>query len=478
MKRSSSNSMKPRSAVFESQTKPYTEAGNAERFLLAFGPDHLYCPERRCWYYWDGRHRWVPDYEQRVMTTMLACVRNIRRTLPHLDARDLQDALRHLVRSETAKSLKGALEIAAAQCCVPAKMLDADLMLLNVQNGTLDLCTGELREAKREDRITRVAPVKFDADACSPDLADYLEHVTGGDRAYQAYLGRALGYSLTGMTTEDVCFLLLGSTRTGKTTFLELLRAMLGDYSCGIPFEALLQRERGRGGPRPELAGCDGRRVVTASEVAEGRTFDAATLKALTGGDEIVVRGMYERPFPMKPSFKLWLAANAAPELPNADSASRERLRVLPFTHCFEEPDTTMRARLQSASARAAALAFAVRGLAEFRQSGLGSCEAVETATATYWDGSESDSKERVLLDRFFASHTLPEPEAVTSSKELQVALAALAQVAEMRCPSPRRLASALRALGFEPHRDARVRGWRGLRLVQAPDLAGDGVTR
>ena len=218
--------------------------------------------------------------------------------------------------------------------------------------------------------------------------------------------------------------------------------------------------------------------MVTASEVPEDREFDTATLKSLTGGDAITVHEKYGRPFEMQPTFKLWLAANSLPRWRRTDDAGRARVLVVPFLKRFEIPDEGLREHLQSDEPRAALLAFAMRGLREYLEHGLGSCEAVERATTGYWDGRESASREDRLLEEFVGSRIMADPNAITSARDLMDALGALAQELELPCPGASRLAAALRARGYRDQRTATTRSWRGLRLVLRPAGVNDRVTQ
>src|SRR5665647_2473821 len=151
--------------------------------------------------------------------------------------------------------MRSALECARSDPRIALHPTDFDRhpWLLNCNNGTLDLRSGELRAHDPGDLIRQLAPVAYDADAVHETWERFLNEATAGDGDLQAYLQRAAGYTLTGDTGERVFFLLLGPTTTGKSTFVEALVATLGDYAHPAGIEAFLRRTT-VGGARPEIA--------------------------------------------------------------------------------------------------------------------------------------------------------------------------------------------------------------------------------
>src|SRR5206468_11054248 len=120
--------------------------------------------------------------------------------------------------------------------------LDRDPWLFNVRNGTLNLRTGNLRPHRREDLITKLAPVAYDLAAKCPRWDRFLNQIFAGDRALITFLKRAVGYSLTGTAHERVIFFLFGDGQNGKSTLVETVRGVSGDYGMTTPIESLLLR--------------------------------------------------------------------------------------------------------------------------------------------------------------------------------------------------------------------------------------------
>jgi putative DNA primase/helicase len=169
----------------------------------------------------------------------------------------------HAKLSESHSRLSALLECAKSEPALiaMADQFDADPLLLNVVNGTLDLRTGELHPHRPTDLLSKIAPIAYDPTARSEVWERFLGVITCGDTALQDYLQRAAGYSLTGSTREECCFLRLGGGRNGKTKFLEALKYVLGDYALTMRPESLAARE-GSGGVPTDLAELDGVRFV------------------------------------------------------------------------------------------------------------------------------------------------------------------------------------------------------------------------
>ena len=191
-----------------------------------------------------------------------------------------------------------------------------------------------------------MVPVEYDQSARSEFWEDTLYQVFEGREDTVRYVQRAVGYSLTGDTSEECFFLLYGTGRNGKGTFIEALQALLKEYRETTSFDTFLAK-RFSGNARRSLR-ISGSRVVVASESADGRAFATAQLKNLTGGDEVTARFLYANPFTYKPQFKIWLITNDKPKAPADDYAFWERCKVVPFKHTFERDERDTHAKSEA----------------------------------------------------------------------------------------------------------------------------------
>ena len=200
---------------------PYTDSGNAERLSQKFAGVIRYCTPQRSWFLWTGR-RWEPDQTGEMLQRTKVIARELYDEASHIEDADKRKACAEWARKcESAERRKAALFLAQSEPGIPILPLDFDVdpFALNCLNGTVNLRTGELRQHRSADLLTRMCPVAFDSAARS-DLWDrFIEDSTGGDRELRDFLQRAAGYSLTGNVSEEVLFFVHGPAASGRAHF-------------------------------------------------------------------------------------------------------------------------------------------------------------------------------------------------------------------------------------------------------------------
>ena len=360
-----------------------TDTGNAERFRRLHGDNARWCDALGGWQLWTG-NRWRSDTGSLVLEMAKATALTIYGEAAGARTEEERKTIaKWAMASESQARLDAMLYLARSLLPAESGDFDADPWLLNVNNGTIELHRGDICEPHRSDMITMLAPVTYDAEAHDDVFDRFLNDVTGGDAELAAYLQRAIGYSLTGDTREEVLFLLLGPTATGKSTLLESVAEMLGDYALKLPIDTFLQR-RDFGAARPDIARLRGARFVIALEAGKGRHLDEPAVKEIVGGDSISARFLYHDLITFRPVCKLWLGSNFPPEMNNLDSAIWRRVRRIPFERGFgDNLDPTIKLHLRhNPRARSAILAWAVRGLLDWQQDGLGHAAIVDAKTS------------------------------------------------------------------------------------------------
>jgi len=443
---------------------PYTDSGNAERIARKFAGAVHYCAPQRCWYIGSGK-RWEPDQTGEMLQRTKIIARELYEEAGRIEDSDQRKTCAEWARKcESADRRKAALFLAQSEPRIPVlpAEFDSDAFALNCNNGTVDLKTGELREHRPEDLITRLAPVKYDSAARSELWERFLDESTAGNKELKDFLQRAAGYSLTGSVSEEVLFFVHGPAASGKSTFLETLKASFGDYAKVADFESFIAR-RDAGAIRNDIAELAGRRFVVSIEVDEGKRLAEGLVKLLTGGDTVRARFLYQEAFEFAPSFKLWLAANHAPRVRDDDSAIWRRILRLPFEHVVPkgQRDPTVKARLKDpAVSGPAILAWAVEGCARWLEDGLRVPGVVEQATEQY----------RLDMDPlrlFFDDRCAFEPDARCSVAALRGAYEAWAkECGERYVLDGRRFTERLTERGCSKVRQhGGVRAWQGIRL-------------
>lgn len=439
-----------------------TDYGNAERLVDRHG-EQLRFSSGIGWLVWDGQ-RWQRDDDGSAMRLIKETVRAIWEELPEIaDPDEKSTFFSFLLRSESEPRLKAALKLAESEgaVVVSASELDRQPWLFNVKNGTLDLRTGELRAHEPADLLTKLSPVTFQGDARSALWESFLERITGGDEELRGFLQRAVGYSLTGDTREEKLFFAHGPAASGKSTFLEAIKAVLGDYATTADFESFLKK-KSDAGVRNDIARLAGTRMTIGIEVDEGKRLAEGLLKTLTGGDTITARHLYREFFEFLPQFKLWLAANDRPRVSASDSGMWRRIVQMPFTEAIPEQERDPQVKLQlkhDPQVQSAVLAWGLEGCLAWQQQGLAIPERVRHYTEEY--RAENDQ-----LADFFEERCAFEPRAVVRRSELRRAYEEWAKENGEWTVAPRTLAAALKARGgSDGAKMGGERAWRGVGL-------------
>lgn len=361
-----------------------TDLGNARRLVARCGADLRYVAEWG-WMIWDGR-RWVQDRTGAVMRMAKATVLAIATEAAEAGDEKVAEKIRSWARaSEGRGRLEALIALAQSEPGIPAQpeAFDTQDWLLTCRNGTLDLRTGQLGSHRREDLLTRLVDIDYDPATTCPTWMTFLDRVMAGNVALIGYLQRTVGYALTGSTGEQAMFLLYGTGANGKSTFLEALRDLFGDYGRQTDPATFLARAGSDRIPN-DIARLAGARFVSAIEVDEGRRLSEVLVKQVISGDTLTARFLNREFFEFRARFKLFLAANHKPVIRGTDEGIWRRIRLIPFTVTIPkaERDRTLPERLRAELP--GILAWAVQGCLAWQTDGLADPPDVLAATATY----------------------------------------------------------------------------------------------
>ncbi len=472
------------SIVAEITGKPsfnHTDLGNAERLVFRHGKDMRFCHALGTWLIWDGT-RWAPDKNEAITRLAKDTVRAIYDDgdtirVAELDSKDDRDAAvrkreaitRHAKHSESAAALSAMIALAQSESGIPIdhNILDANPWLLNVQNGTLDLRTGQLHPHNRDDLLTKISPVTYNHLAQCPTWEAFLMRVMNGDMAMITYLQRAIGYTLTGQVSEQVLFFNYGTGANGKSTMVNVLsKHLLGqDYAVKSP-NTLIQIAKSGDGVPTDKADLLGMRMALCNEVAEGRRMAESDVKDLTGGDTITARRMRQDFFRFQPTHKMWISGNHRPVVLGTDTGIWRRIHLIPFE--VEIPPGERDSSLESKLAAEASgiLAWAVEGCLQWQKLGLNPPAKVIAAVADY--RCEMDS-----FGRFVDEKCVQSLKSWAATADIVRAYNTWAQSQSEDELGQRAITNRLRDRGFAPKKlSDGSRGWAGLELVAAPDFA------
>ncbi len=363
----------------------WTDKANAERLARSAGDRIRYCDDRNRWFYFDGV-RWVPTSRFGIAPFVTDLAKALYLRAASEGDGDRRKRLGEEARKlESARVVRNVIEMAQSlpELRISPAEFDQDSSLLNVENGTLDLRTGELLPRDPAHLITKLAPVAYDPDARSALWEDTIKLVTCGDASLAAFLQLLFGYTLTGYTSESSFFIFHGpGGSNGKTTILEAFGAMLGDYATTLRVQALLA---GQDDKIPhDFADRLGAWYVVTSELPKGKRYDEATLKLITGGDEITACHKYGNNFRYYPSFKLFMSTNFMPNFSSGDDALWNRAKTIPFHFSFKtyaQKDKTAKDRLKEPAEGAGILTWTLTGCHLWQTLGLPTTAAVDKET-------------------------------------------------------------------------------------------------
>ena len=371
---------------WEPEAPPYklNDVGNGQRFVEAWHSELCYRPDAKCWMVWDGK-RWLRDDSFHVFEKAKATAESIYKEAALVsDPKIREEIENHANSTENYSKLSTMMKMAERdrRMVVNSGDFDQNHFLLAVKNGTLDLKTGGIREHAKEDLITKMVPVRYDAEANAARWMGFLEQIFAGRQSVIDYIQRVIGYTLTGDTSEQCLFLLHGSGQNGKSVLLNVLRELLSEYAKNAEFSTFLQNHKG--GVRNDIAALKGARLVTASEADAGQKLNEAVVKSMTGEDPITARFLYKDHFTYNPTAKIWLACNHRPEIKGNDYGIWRRIFSIPFEVTIppEEQDKRLLKKLRAELP--GILAWAVRGTLEWRRQGLNPPEEVLKATESY----------------------------------------------------------------------------------------------
>jgi putative DNA primase/helicase len=324
-----------------------------------------------------------------------------------------------------------------------------------------NLRTGKLRAHDPKDLITKLAPVKYDSEARSARWDAFLDRITDNNTELRDFIQRVAGYTIAGVTDEEILAFPHGPGATGKTTAVEAIKAAMGEYASTADFDTFLAR-RGDAGIRNDVARLAGARMVVSVEGEDGKKLAEGLIKQLTGGDKIAARFLHRECFEFEPRFTLWLVANTRPRAHANDDALWRRILQIPFTVVIppNERDPELKRALRTNPAdQAAVLAWLVHGCLQWQARGLDVPDRVRDYTNEY--RAENDP-----LGEWITDECSLDAENWTLARELRDAYEQwCSQTGTKPIEGDRRWASALKNHECAKKKRHAGHGWQGISL-------------
>lgn len=379
-----------RGSAIEQPTYNLTDSGNAERFAHQHRLIARYSHHWGQWIiYFCGR--WVIDQNGAVFRLAKATNRTLHEEAAKLsDKADREAMWKYANISESRSKIEAMVALArhAEQMKIDYREFNRDPYLLNCKNGTLDLRTGELREHRREDFLTKMLNVEYPSSAAGGQLwLKFLAEIFDGDQELIGFLRRLMGYALIGEVKEHVFPVFHGSGANGKSTFTSIITEILGEYAMTLNQEYLMESKNKR--HSTEVMDLYGVRLAVAKETEEGARLNEARVKSQTGGDMMRGRRLYQESWEFPPSHLFILETNHRPYISGTDHGIWRRVKLVPFTVQIppEKQDPYLLDKLRQI--KPAILHWMVQGCLEWQRQGLAVPEKVAIATTRYRDESD-----------------------------------------------------------------------------------------
>jgi putative DNA primase/helicase len=441
--------------------QPLNDYGNGQRLIAAQGEHLRYCPAFKTWLVYTGSH-WSIDRvdaaRRLAQETMLGFARQAM-------TRGGETVSKFAGACLNSQRITAAMREAQPHAVITVDQLDRNPYLLNFQNGTVDLRTGEFHSHRAEDLITKVVPHLYRAGAECPQFLKFLRQVLPG---LEEYMQKALGYSLTGITSEKAVFVCHGSGNNGKTTLLATVRDAVGDdYGVLLQIDTLMSRVADNNG-QADLADLRGARFVMTSETEESQRLAEGRLKRITQGlGRIKAVRKYENPIEFLETHKLWMDGNHKPIVSGNDPALWNRLHLIPFdvTITAAEIDRNLPAKLMAEVE--GILGWMVYGAVRWNSEGLGRPEAVRVAGLEWRTDVDH-------IGRFISEQCIENSTAETKARPLYSAYRKWMEETGEKPVTETSFGSALKQRGFEKQHTKKGGLYQGIGL-QAPCDRCDG---
>jgi putative DNA primase/helicase len=396
-----------------------TEMGNAERLVNRNGLNIKFCIEFEEWLLWNGK-TWIEDKKKYIERIAIKTFREMFLEASKEEDIDRRNQLMKWAQS-TEKSSVFLNSIARAEAMLPISQeeLNTDRYMLNCANGIVNLRTGELLPHDRNFYMTKNTHIEYDSNASCPTWVNFLENIMKDEEGNVKeelidFLQKAIGYTLTGDTSEQVAFFLWGTGRNGKSTFINVVKDILGDYGKQTNSDTFTSKMNDNG-INNDIARLHSARFVSAVESEDGQKLSEALIKQLTGGEPITARFLRKEFFEFLPEFKIFFTTNHKPIVKGDDEGIWRRIRLIPFTHTIpkEEVDRHLPEKLRKELP--GILRWAVEGCIKWQQEGLSEPEEVKAATDEY-------KEEMDLLSNFLSEHCVVLPDAKVAVNDIHKA--------------------------------------------------------
>ena len=436
-----------------SRPEHVNEANLAAAYASQLQDKARYCFEDKHWYLWDGT-RWKQDKQRQLLQLTTEFVQFAASSFI---TQGEPDVARRILTFLSAQKLENIEKLAQPKLAISLTEFDTSPMQLCVGNGVIDLQTGKLMPPMPSMHHSKMAGVEYEAGATCPRFMQFLADIFPDDGELVAYVQKVAGYLLTGSTKEQCLFMLLGGGANGKSTLVNLLTDLLGDYAANTAASTLMASNSNQYGD--DLIRLAGARLITSSETEHGQRFAEAKIKSFTGGDKVTGRPLYGSWVEFVPVGKIVLTTNNRPEIRGSDDGIWRRIREVPFNRQFKEAEQDRELMSALRQELPGILNWAINGCLLWQAKGLNAPASVTASITAY--RSEMDTVAGFIEDE---CHQAPSQRSSVANLYEQYASWCKAQDKHPRTKV--QFGTALKSQGYAQVRDSTGRYWQGLTTV------------
>ena len=348
----------------------FTDLTNCIYFLKMYGDEIRYHVTIDRFLQWDGNY-WKTCQKKDVEYLCMKFIHKLYYMHRFIDDQAIQEKFeKHLKNCESFRRFQALIGYLknTQPIIVGDEDLNKDNYLLNINGLTLNLKTGKANPPNPKHLITKKSNFTFVKDAKCPTWDLFLMQIFNKDIPLIHYIQKAMGYSLCGETSEQCMFILWGSGANGKSTFLNTILRLMGDYACNTGIETFMKKNTGQSN---DLARLKGTRLVVTSEAEQGQLLSESLIKVVTGEDNITARFLYGEYFSFAPTFKIFMATNHMPKIHGADNGIWRRVKMIPFNVTIppEQRDKELPQKLLAENS--GILNWLLQGYASWKKEGL-----------------------------------------------------------------------------------------------------------
>ena len=352
------------------------ELGNYNRFAHRKGKDIKYI-EGAEFMVWNSKH-WEPKSDNGLNNMVIEVFQEMNNS-------EDEKLYKWYNRSQSLRGIKNVIGLAKGDNIVTRSDFDKNKLLFNVNNGTIDLRTQEIKDHSREDMISQISDIKYDKYALCPTWIDFVDQITLGDTELAEYLQRLVGYSMTGLTHEQIMIFLVGDGSNGKSTFVNIIKEIMGSYGKQTNSSTFIAKnDKSSNGANNDIARLNGSRFVSAIESEQNEKLSESIVKQVTGGEPVLARFLNQEFFEFIPQFKVFFTTNHKPIIKGVDNGIWRRIKLVPFNLRMTEEEKDKKLTEKLKNEMSGILNWCLEGAMKYLEDGLKEPKIILTSVNSY----------------------------------------------------------------------------------------------